>query len=76
MRRYFRMVPANAVDLGFEQRDPLNQLGLRIRGEVLLREEAGRVTPAKAGKGAGTVVFVHDVESSRFHALAVNGPRR
>ena len=49
------VVRLHARDLGFEERDALHQLVLRIGVERLFREQARSVA-----SGARTVVFVHD----------------
>jgi hypothetical protein len=53
-----RLDPRN---LGFEQRDPFIQLGLRIGAEILAREATRRVSA-----GPGAIWF--------FHCVAASGP--
>ena len=69
MRGGLVAVRFHSNDLGFEQRDALGQFVLRIRGQVLASEEGGGIA-----FGTGEIV-VHYGESSRGHALAVNGLR-
>ena len=61
----------HADDFSFEQRDPMLQLILRIRGQVLRREEARRVAFRP-----GALEIVHCNAASRVPPLAVNGPSR